>query len=220
MAYDNLGRSVILDVYYTKVSDNDWEVAVFDQSAASSGGFPYDGGALSTTTISFDPVTGKILNPPIMDVPVPGGKNLKLDLYGTTQKAYDFVIHQGSVDGSPVVKVADYQVDSNGVLSAVYTNGELRSLYQLALAAVESPNNLSVISGTVYQRSADSGNITLGNPNDLGLGAIVSGSLETSNVDIADELAGLIQSQKMYTANSKVFQTGADILETIANLKR
>lgn len=220
IAYDNLGRTVLMDIYYTKVDDTNWEVTVFDNSKASSRGFPYSSGPLATTTISFDEITGKIVNAPIMDIPIPGGATVKLDLFGTTQLSYDFVVHKGSVNGSPVAKVVDYQVDAKGTLSAIYSNGEMKELYQLALAAVESPNNLSVISGTVFQQSPDSGELKLGNPSELGLGQIVSGSLETSNVDIADELATLIQSQKMYTANSKVFQTGADILETIANLKR
>lgn len=220
IAYDNLGRSFMMDIYYTKTADNTWEVAVFSNEDAGADGFPYSSGPITTTTLDFSPLNGKAINAPIIDIPIPGGATLQLDLFGTTQLADTFVINQGTVNGSAVAKVTDYQVSANGVLSAIYNNGEQKALYQLALAAVESPNNLSVISGTVYQRSDSSGQITLGNPNSLGLGSIFSGALENSNVDIANELSELIESQKMYTANSKVFQTSADLLETIANLKR
>ena len=53
-----------------------------------------------------------------------------------------------------------------------------------------------------------------------GYGSIISGALEDSNVDIAEELTSMIESQRNYTANSKVFQTGSELMETLVNLKR
>ncbi len=53
-----------------------------------------------------------------------------------------------------------------------------------------------------------------------GLGNIVHGALEESTVDLASELTSMIESQRSYTANSKVFQTGSEILDVLVNLKR
>ena len=53
-----------------------------------------------------------------------------------------------------------------------------------------------------------------------GYGSIISGALEDSNVDIAEELTSMIESQRNYTANSKVFQTGSELMEVLVNLKR
>jgi flagellar hook protein FlgE len=53
-----------------------------------------------------------------------------------------------------------------------------------------------------------------------GLGTIKSGALEDSNVDLADELTSMIEAQRGFTANSKSFQTGADLLDVVVNLKR
>jgi len=53
-----------------------------------------------------------------------------------------------------------------------------------------------------------------------GFGTILSGALEDSNVDIAEELTSMIESQRNYTANSKVFQTGSELMEVLVNLKR
>jgi len=53
-----------------------------------------------------------------------------------------------------------------------------------------------------------------------GRGSVISGALENSNVDIAEELTNMIESQRSYTANSKVFQTGADLMDILVNLKR
>ena len=53
-----------------------------------------------------------------------------------------------------------------------------------------------------------------------GLGTVQSGALEESNVDLADELTAMIEAQRGFTANSKSFQTGADLLDVVVNLKR
>ena len=52
------------------------------------------------------------------------------------------------------------------------------------------------------------------------MGSIVSGAVENSNVDIAKELTAMIESQRNYTANSKMFQTGSDLMDVLVNLKR
>ncbi len=52
------------------------------------------------------------------------------------------------------------------------------------------------------------------------MGGIVSGALENSNVDVATELTTMIESQRSYTANSKVFQTGSELMDVLVNLKR
>ena len=88
------------------------------------------------------------------------------------------------------------------------------------MLAVQSPDQLSVLPGNVYAQSADSGDVRIGFPSEGSLGAVVSGALEGSNVDIAEELTDMIEAQRNYTANSKVFQTGSDLLDILVNLKR
>ena len=77
-----------------------------------------------------------------------------------------------------------------------------------------------MLPGNLYAQSDDSGDVRIGFPTESGLGTMVSGALETSNVDIAQELTDMIEAQRNYTANSKVFQTGADLLDVLVNLKR
>jgi len=92
--------------------------------------------------------------------------------------------------------------------------------YRIAMASVQSPNNLTPREGNVYSQSNDSGVIVMGYAGNSGYGSILSKALEDSNVDIAGELTSMIESQRNYTANSKVFQTGSELLETLVNLKR
>ena len=88
------------------------------------------------------------------------------------------------------------------------------------LADVESPDNLTPEAGNVYSTNLNSGTAHAANAGSGGLGTIQSGALEDSNVDLADELTSMIEAQRGFTANSKSFQTGADLLDVVVNLKR
>ena len=81
-----------------------------------------------------------------------------------------------------------------------------------------SPDNLTSLNGNVYQANQNSGSIVYGTAGTGGLGTVVS-SLENSTVDLATELTQMIEAQSAYQANSKVFQTGADLLDILNNLK-
>jgi flagellar hook protein FlgE len=111
-------------------------------------------------------------------------------------------------------------IDNEGIVSVQYANGAMKQLYRLDLAYVQSPDQLTVLPGNVFQEGLQSGQVNFGKPNEISLGAIKSGALEASNVDIAEELTNMIESQRNYTANSKVFQTGGDLMDVLVNLKR
>jgi flagellar hook protein FlgE len=76
------------------------------------------------------------------------------------------------------------------------------------------------LAGTVFVPTADSGEIQIGFPGESGFGTMVSGALEQSTVDLASELTTMIEAERNYTANSKVFQTGSELMEVLVNLKR
>jgi len=85
---------------------------------------------------------------------------------------------------------------------------------------VASPDLLTPLNGNVYSANGESGVTVTGFPQTNGFGIINDGSLEGSNVDLAEELTTMVEAQRSYTANSKVFQTGSDILDVLVNLKR
>lgn len=91
----------------------------------------------------------------------------------------------------------------------------------LVLQNFTSPGQLIKVGGNLYSAPAAAGALaTAAKPGSSGLGAIVSGSLEMSNVDLAQQLTSLITTQRAYEANSKVITTSDDILQTLVNLKR
>ena len=222
VVYDNLGGEVVLDVYYTKTGPNTWEVAVFNQAdAAPSTSFPYANPAIATQTLTFDGTTGKLTGANTdISIPVPDGATLDLDLSKMTQLSLGYTLLEAKVDGNAPSGIKGVEISSDGTMYAQYENGTFRPLYRIPLATVQSPDQLLSLPGNVYTQSSDSGSVQIGFANESGFGSVVSGALENSNVDIAEELTNMIESQRSYTANSKVFQTGADLMDILVNLKR
>ncbi len=217
-AYDDLGTAVDLDVYMTKTGDNSWEVATYNAAdAASGGGFPYGAAALNTQNLTFDPTTGNIASGSAtsLSIPIPNGKTVTVDMSKTTQLASDYEVGTSTIDGNAPSKVSSVSISTNGTVSTVYASGVTRSTYKIPLANVESPDNMTVLSGNVYEPNLDSGPVNIGSASSGSLGKIDSSSLEGSTVDLATELTNMISTQNAYQANSKVLTTGSNMLTTL-----
>ncbi|MCJ8053997.1 flagellar hook protein FlgE [Shinella curvata] len=215
-AYDSQGNSRLIEFNYTKVSDNNWTVEA-----------TYDGTSIAGPIAMVFDSAGKLTSPsPAIITTTPqttGGAELaelEISIGGSTQLASDFDVSNGKIDGNAASKVTGYEISDDGVLSLKYSNGELTPKYRIAMASVQSPDNLKPLPGNVYSQSNESGVVVMGYAGTNGYGSIISGALEDSNVDIAEELTSMIESQRNYTANSKVFQTGSELMETLVNLKR
>ncbi len=222
VVYDNLGGEVILDIYFTKSAANTWEVTVYNQAnAAASTSFPYNPATpLVTQTMNFNATTGKLTGGGNLTIPVPGGASLALDMTKTTQLATTYTVLEPTIDGNAPSGIDKVEISADGTIYAQYENGSFKALYRIPIATVQSPDQLAVLPGNVFSQSSDSGDVRVGFANEGGMGSVVSGALENSNVDIAEELTNMIESQRTYTANSKVFQTGADLMDILVNLKR
>ena len=168
------------------------------------------------------PVEGRSTLAPLGSSDIAGAvvENIAIDIGNTTQLASDFSVEEGKVDGNDASKVKGYEIDDKGIVSIAYQNGDLVPKFRVALASVQSPDNLNPVAGNMYTQSNDSGVVILGYAGSSGFGTILSGALEDSNVDVAEELTAMIESQRNYTANSKVFQTGSELMEVLVNLKR
>ena len=136
-----------------------------------------------------------------------------------TQVASGFAF-KPTVDGNAPSTIDKVEVATDGTLYALYNDGTRVATYKIPLATVPSPDNLVPEVGNVYSVGINSGNVQVDFAGKSGLGVVKSEALEASNVDLANELTAMIESQRGYTANSKVFQTGADLLDVLVNLKR
>jgi flagellar hook protein FlgE len=219
VAYDNIGNAKTLDVYMAKTGTaagvDTWQIQVYDSAA----GTPLAGGL---GTFTFDTTAagkGAITGASSLSVNVPGGSPLTINMSALTQVASSFDF-KANVNGSVPSGIDKVDVDTSGHVTAVLKNGQTTTLFTIMLADVESPDNLTPEAGNVYSTNLNSGNAHAANAGSGGLGTIQSGALEDSNVDLADELTSMIEAQRGFTANSKSFQTGADLLDVVVNLKR
>lgn len=220
--YDAAGTKVQYDIFYTKTAANTWEVAVYDAADASSSttsGFPYASGPVTTAELAFDPTTyslSTVDGSTDLSISVDG---IKVDFATTTQLDADS-FSKVAADGSAPSSLEKITIDNEGIVYAVYESGTQMAIAQIPLATVISPDNLRMGTGNVYSVTSTSGAAVFGFAGEPGFGDIVSGALESSNVDLASELTEMIEAQRSYTANSKVFQTGADVMDVLINLKR
>ncbi len=220
VTYDNLGNKVLVDLNFEKTVDYDaasgsgpetWVLDITRQS---------DGVSVGTVTLTFDPATGDLTSGDTVSFAVPGGQTVTLDLSGMQALGYPYDQGTAKVDGNEPAKLTSVQIDTDGTVYGQYENGNLEPLYRIAMANVQSPGKLVPQAGNVYTQGVDSGVVVTGFPETGSFGEIVSSALEGSNVDIAEELTSMIESQRSYTANSKVFQTGSDLMDVLVNLKR
>jgi flagellar hook protein FlgE len=222
IAYDSLGGEITLDIYFAKTGLNTWEATAYNRAGATNGGFPYSGAALSTATLGFDPASGKLTGASAntLSVAVPGGETLNIDLKKMTQLSTGFAVIEARVDGNAPSVVDGVEIAADGAVMGILRNGTRLPLAQIAMADVPSPDRMTRQAGNVFSVSDLSGDVRIGVAQSGGFGSIIGGALEESTVDIATELTEMIQSQRTYTANSKVFMTGAELMDVLVNLKR
>ena len=113
-----------------------------------------------------------------------------------------------------------FSVGTDGTVTGQLADGTSRTIGRLALANFANPAGLEKAGGSLYRATVNSGAVQLGPAGANGTGTIVTSALEMSNVDLAQELTGLIIAQRGFQANSKVISTSDELLQDLMNLKR
>jgi flagellar hook protein FlgE len=111
-----------------------------------------------------------------------------------------------------------FTIDSNGVISAQFTNGMTTAIGQLALANITNPQGLMIAAGNNYQTTLASGQASIGVAGSAGLGTIQDEALEASNVDISTQFSDLIVEQQAFDASSKAITTFDTISQDTLNM--
>lgn len=138
---------------------------------------------------------------------------------GLTQYDAASVLESSKVNGSAYGSLIGVTVDEDGFLSANFSNGITRKIYQLPLATFVNPNGMVAVDGDAYRQSDASGELNL---KELSATAssISSQALEGSNVDLAEEFTDLISVQRAYSASSKIITTADQMLDELIRVKR
>ena len=138
-------------------------------------------------------------------------ENVSVDLGGATQRAGDYLVGAVKQDGFPVGTLSSFNFDKAGVLTARYSNGQVRQTAQLALATFRNPQGLA--------ESKDSGAKSMNVPGSGATGEIMAGALEESNVDVTAELVSLITAQRTYQANAQSIKTQDQVMQSFVNMR-
>lgn len=232
--YDSLGNAQNLTITYTKGAGNNWTYSVAGPAGSTVTGTPASG------TIAFD-ATGKVssLNggptPPtsannsVLNITWPGGSatsTINFNIINAdgsqnfTGLSSPSTTVSSSQNGFPAGTLRDLTVDSDGMITGTFTNGQILKMAQLAVSSFTNVNGLEQAGNNHWSQSLASGAPTIGLANQGGRGAILGSNLELSNVDVASEFTKLIVSQRGYQANSRIVTTTDELLQETLNLKR
>lgn len=237
--YDSLGTSHTVHVYFNKTADNTWQWHGVIDGGDISGGTDgtatvvaggtlafNENGALQTSTpdttnglgsITFaGTTTAQKIGFNFGDAIDDGGTGLN----GSTQFNSTSVINSQSQDGLPAGTLSSVQINSDGTVSGVYSNGSTIPIGQIALANFTNLNGLYKAGSGLYQETLSSGVAVVDKADTGGLGSISSYSLELSNVDLAKEFVDMISTQRAYQANSRTITVGDQMLSDLINIIR
>ena len=145
--------------------------------------------------------------------------SLDVDYASSTQLSQPFAVNNLDQDGFTSGRLDGLDIDATGLLRANYTNGENKPLGKIVLANFNNQNGLKQIGNATFVETATSGTPTYGEAGAEGFGAIQSGSLERSNVDITEELVNLITAQRNFQASSKAIETSTQLTQAIINIR-
>lgn len=233
--YDSAGNSHLLTVYFNKTENNNWTYRVMAKGDEVTGGKPGQmfEGAVGTLTFTDDGRLSDVKESknqfdfnkgakPGQKITLNFGKTIKEggDGLQTTQYGTNSDLYKHVQDGYTAGTVAGLSFNDDGVLSAIYTNGEVQNLAQVAVAKFENNEGLFKMGGNRFRESRNSGQPFLGKPGEGGRGRVVPKTIEQSTTDIANEFINLIQTQRNFQANSRVITTADELLQEVINMKR
>jgi flagellar hook protein FlgE len=145
-----------------------------------------------------------------------GGSGLK----GVRQFGHVSDLMSWSQDGASAGMLTGVNFSDDGVLTALYSNGEAQELAQVAMARFENPEALIKAGNNKVKECRESGGAAIGFPSHGGRGQIIAGALERSTVDLAGEFVDMIKTQRNFQANAKTITTSDEMLSDVINIKR
>ncbi len=148
------------------------------------------------------------------------GINFVNDSLSSTQYSKSSSTIFQDADGYAAGDLQGVDVASDGILTGVYSNGQLIPLFRIGLAKFLNNFGLSNEGGNLFRETRDSGSAITNKPGENGLGTLAPNSLEMSNVDISEEFVALITNQRGFQANSKTITTVDDMMQTVIQMKR
>ena len=140
-------------------------------------------------------------------------------MLSSTQYGSTFGVNQLNQDGFASGRLSNIDVDSTGVIFARFTNGRSNALGQVALSNFANTQGLRQLGNTSWGDTFTSGDAVRGSPGTGSFGLIQSGALESSNVDLTQQLVNMITAQRNFQANAQMITTEDQVTQTIINIR-
>ncbi len=153
-------------------------------------------------------------------VNIPGMTNPEFNSNATTALRTSPSLKNMSQDGYGAGELQTMFINENGIIQLSYTNGQSHDLYRIPVARFTSEDGLYRAGNNLYQHTSEAGNVEFGIAGTENYGEVMSQTLETSNVDMATEMANMIVLQRGFQSNSKSLQTVDTMLQKAVELKR
>lgn len=146
-------------------------------------------------------------------------EEISVDFSELTQFSSTVTASSTTLDGNTAGTMSGYSIDSNGVITATYSNGNTKLLGQIVLANFSNPAGLESVGNNLFASTTNSGDFDLVGVEAGALGStLLSGTLEMSNVDISYEFAEMITTQRGFQASSKLITVGDEMIQTLVNM--
>jgi flagellar hook protein FlgE len=234
--YDSLGKPHNAEVYFRAQGGGAWEWHALVDGGELTGGTAGTGTEIASGTLAFD--TNGLLQTQTTAassanfVGAAPGQAVAFDFgddiasggtgrAGTTQFAAAGSTETAvAVDGHGFGNLTDLEIADDGTIAGIFDNGDRIALAQLALADFPADEQLARLGDGLLHETSASGAPLLEAPGTGARGALVSGALEGSNVDLGSELVTLIAYQRAFQANAKTVTTADEMMAEVASLKR
>lgn len=235
--YDSQGNKHLMTMFFNKAADRTWEYHGMVDGKEVTGGVEGELSEVTTGKLTFT-VDGKLNTEEMLQsafnfsggalqnqqIAIDFGDSITTDgkdgLDGTKQYGKESDLISWSQDGAAAGTITNLSFNDEGVLAALYSNGQTQDLAQIGLAKFENPEALFKLGNNRFKEARDSGSPAVGSPGAAGRGKIFAKSLERSTVDLATEFVNLIQNQRGFQANAKTITTTDELLSEVINLKR
>ncbi|MEG3192952.1 flagellar hook protein FlgE [Lysobacter sp. D1-1-M9] len=215
--YDSLGASHTQSLYFVKTANpNEWEVHT-----------QIDGNAVGApATLQYSdigelqaPVPGEIALPDYDPGNGAAPMAITVDVSESTQYGESFSVSALVQDGYATGRLTGIEVSSTGVVNARYTNGVSTPLGQVAMTNFSNPQGLQPQGDNGWSETFESGQPRRGGAGSSEFGLIQGGALETSNVDLTEQLVNMITAQRNFQANAQMISTQDQITQTVINIR-
>ncbi|MCF6282107.1 MAG: flagellar hook protein FlgE [Candidatus Polarisedimenticolaceae bacterium] len=232
--YDSQGGAHTQTMYFRKIAPNSWEA----YTAVDGSFVPFTAAvvgppavpAVNAVVMNFD--NAGVIIPSSGDINATGGVTLQphaiagvdpitlsFDYSSSTQFGGSFDVNELSQDGFSSGRLSGIDIDGTGVVFARFTNGQSTALGKVAMARFSNPQGMRQLGDTSWAETFTSGDPAIGEAGTSSFGLMQSGALESSNVDIAEQLVNLITAQRNFQANAQVITTADTVTQTIINLR-